>query len=285
MAPFILFNLKFFFSYLTILDIQQYIDSGILELYVLDRLEPAKMREVESYAAEYPEIREEIDQIEITLEAFAVAAAPAVNPDILDRFLEETGRHKELQPPKSGEKATKAVPPTKLFNWLPWLIALVALTAVLYAFSQLASSQQELLDSQQQLERLQEECDEAQRILTITQQRLDELTSPATVDVILAGTDNAPDKQAIVYYNVVTEKTLFKVVNLPRPPAGKQYQLWAIDADGPKDMGVLALDLSVETLLEIEFVADVAAFAITLEDEGGKPSPDLSQLQVIGNVG
>ncbi len=267
------------------MDIKQYITSGILELYVLERLEPAQMREVEAYAAQYPEIRTEIDQIEQTLEAFAIAAAPDVNPDILDRLLEETGG---AQGSSSGD--TPKVPAEKIvrntsLNWVAWLVGLLALAAALYAFTQLGNRQQELLDVRQELETLQAECDESQRILSTTQERLNDLTNPATRGIVLAGTENAPDKQAIVYYNPATEKTLFKAVNLPPPPAGKQYQLWAIDGDGPKDLGVLALDLSGDVLLEVDFLAGVAAFAITLEDEGGKPAPDLSQLQVIGNVG
>jgi anti-sigma-K factor RskA len=268
------------------LDIKQYIASGILELYVLERLEPAQMREVEANALQHPEIRAEIDQIEQTLEAFAIAAAPDVSPDMLDRLLEETeGTRAPASPPEKTAEAPAAPPATSAsFSWIPWLLAAAALAGLLYAYTQLGDRTEELQDLQGQLDILQKDCDESQEILRITQQRLNELTNPATKGIILAGTDNAPDKQAIVFYNPATNKTLFKAVNLPPPPTGKQYQLWAIDADGPKDLGVLALDLNGDVILEVNHLPAVAAFAITLEEEGGKPAPDLSTLQVYGAV-
>ncbi|WP_020567884.1 anti-sigma factor [Neolewinella persica] len=266
------------------MDIKQYITSGILELYVLERLEPAEMREVEANALQHPEIRSEIDQIEQVLEAFAIAAAPEVSPEILDRLLKEA---KGKKAPASTPERTADVPTpatSSSFAWIPWLLAIAALAALLYAYTQLGNRTEELQDVQGRLEILQKDCDENQEVIRAAQQRLNEVTNPATQGIILAGTDNAPDKQAIVFYNQATNKTLFKAVNLPPPPAGKQYQLWAIDADGPKDLGVLALDLEGNVVLEVNYLPAVAAFAITLEDEGGKPAPDLSTLQVYGDV-
>lgn len=267
------------------MDIKQYITSGILELYVLERLDPAQMREVEANALSHPEIREEITKIEQVLEAFAIAAAPEVSPEILDRLLEETA-NRPIEPsakqvPKTPVEKTVA---STSYAWIAWLLAALALAGLLYAYTQLGNRTSELLEVQQEMETLRADCDESQEVLRNTQQRINELTNPATRSIILSGTENNPDKNAIVYYNTETNKTLFKASNLPPPPAGKQYQLWAIDGGGPKDLGVLALDLSGEAVLEVPFLPGVAAFAITLEDEGGKPAPDLTALQVIGNV-
>lgn len=268
------------------MDIKQYITSGILELYVLERLEPAQMREVEAFALQYPEIRAEIDVIERVLEDFAVAAAPEVNPDILDKLLEETGHQSVEQPvsPKVPKTPTEKAAAQPYASWFPWLIAAAALVGLLYAYTRLGNRTSELLDTQRELEILRADCDESQDILRTTQERLNDLTNPATQGIILAATDATSGKQAIVFYNTATQKTLFRASNLPPPPAGKQYQLWAIDGDGPKDLGVLALDLNGNTILEVNYLPGVAAFAITLEDEGGKPTPDLAALQVIGNV-
>lgn len=264
------------------MNIKQYIASGILELYVLERLEPAQMREVEANALQHPEIRTEIDQIEQILESFAVAAAPEVSPELLDRLLKEAAKGRKSA--NSSEKVGKKPTASSSFSWIPWLLAAAALAGLLYAYTQLGDRTEELQDVQQQLELLQADCDQNQEVIRNAQQHLNDLTNPATVGIILAGTDNAPNKQAIVFYNQATNKTLFKAVNLPPPPSGKQYQLWAIDAGGPNDLGVLALDLHGDAILEVNHLPAVAAFAITLEDEGGKPSPDLSTLQVYGDV-
>jgi anti-sigma-K factor RskA len=264
------------------LDIKQYIASGILELYVLEQLDPAQMREVETNALQHPEIRTEIDQIELTLEAFSIAAAPDISPEILDRLLTETANGKKQSPASQEHSKTPATGSS--FAWIPWLLAAAALAGLLYAYAQLGNRTEELRDAQQQFELLQADCDQGQEVIRNVQQQLNALTNPATIGVILAGTDNAPNKQAMVFYNQATSRTLFKAVSLPPPPSGKQYQLWAIDAHGPKDLGVLALDLNGDVILEVTHLPAVVAFAITLEDEGGKPVPDLSTLQVYGDV-
>ncbi len=269
------------------MDTKQYITSGILELYVLDRLEPAEMRAVEAMAAEHPEIKAELDQIELALESFVMSVAPEVNPDILRQAMEEIRSTPEPKP--TGSRIPKA-PPKKapsgmMTSVLPWLLALAGLLGLLYFYNQSGQQGNELEALQARYDKLEKDCEENQHIIQSTQKLVNELTAPGTHNVILAGSVNTPNKSAIVFYNPTMHKTLFKATNLPPPPSGKQYQLWAIDADGPKDLGVLAFHLKEDTILEVDHLSEVIAFAITLEDEGGKPTPDLNHLQVIGNVG
>lgn len=273
------------------MDITNYIASGVLELYVLDRLEPAERREVERYASEHPEIRAEIASIEASLEAFAEADARMPNPAVLTRVLASLGDAATPAPPESVDPPVGGTTPAAPFNWLPWgLVALlVAATVGLFFARQADAVNYEDLrgqfDSlQTDFERQQALCDTTEVSLRAAEQRLQIVTNPATTGILLAGTPNAPNSSAIVFYNPVLNETFFRATNLPPPPTGKQYQLWAIDADGPKDLGVLAFNLSNSNLLSVPHLSDVAAFAITLEDAGGKPTPDLSQLQVIGNV-
>lgn len=270
------------------MDIKQYISSGILELYVLGRLTPEETREVEANAADYPEIREEIEQIELTLEGMAMAMAPEVSPELLDRLMEDlpgSSSPGQTLPPPSQAAASETTPARGLSGILPWLIALAGVLGALYFYFSHSSLTAEKEKLEEQLQILEQECEETENVLLASEQRLRDLTNPATQSIILAGTENHPDNGAVVFYNTATNKAFFTPSNLPPPPAGKQYQLWAIDADGPKDLGVLALDISADDIIELDFLPGVAAFAITLEDEGGQPAPDLTQLRVIGNVG
>lgn len=266
------------------MDIKQYIASGVLELYLLGRLSPEEAREVEANALQYPEIRAEMDEIELALESYALANSAPLPAGMLDKLLDEIDR-----PPPADTPPPK--PPVErgggssLGSIGPWLLAGVMAVGGFYLYNQGQNQADQYRSLQQQFIELEEDCGEQQTELAEARDQIIALSDPATRQVLLNGTDNAPDSKAFVYYNPEDRKTLFAAANLPEPPAGKQYQLWAIDADGPKDMGVLALDLSAEAFLEVPHFDDVAAFAITLEDEGGKPTPDLTQLQVIGNVG
>ena len=281
---------------------QDYINSGQLELYVLDRLSPDERREVESYAEQHPEVRAEITAIEEALEAYALARGTAPAPEVLDRLTESIRAQQPYttaaatpQNSRTARAGTTAVDPEADVRsggagvWLALVVAALALAAAVYFWNQSRQADNELNTTRteltNELETLRDDCERTQQEYLLASDRLRVLTQPATTNVVLAGTDNAPDSRAIVFYNRETNQTLFAAANLPAPPAGRQYQLWAIDAEGPKDLGVLDRDLAEEELLEVNFIPGAAAFAITLETEGGNPTPDLGALQVIGNVG
>lgn len=66
-------------------NITEYIESGILELYILGEVTPAEAAEVEQMAARYPAIRQELDAIRENLEQYALAHA--VQPRLLMKSL------------------------------------------------------------------------------------------------------------------------------------------------------------------------------------------------------
>ena len=69
---------------------------------------------------------------------------------------------------------------------------------------------------------------------------------------------------------------------MPAAPQGMQYQLWAIVDGKPVDAGVF--DVATSGLLKMKTLDGAVAFAVTIEPRGGRPSPTLETMQVIGNV-
>jgi predicted dinucleotide-binding enzyme len=57
------------------MDIKAYIESGILELYVMEALSPQEMREVEVLAVQYPAVKAEIAQIQDALNEYVLVHA------------------------------------------------------------------------------------------------------------------------------------------------------------------------------------------------------------------
>jgi hypothetical protein len=111
------------------------------------------------------------------------------------------------------------------------------------------------------------------------------LSDTSTQRVTLNGTDLSSSSLVNVFWNKGDKRVVLQVDNLPSTPTKKQYQLWAIVDGKPKDMGVLPKDQSKSSFIEVsKTTGEAAAFAITLEDEGGKSKPNLEQLYVIGNV-
>ncbi|WP_420460233.1 anti-sigma factor [Neolewinella sp.] len=268
------------------MDIQAYINSGVLELYVLDRLSPDERRQVETYAEQYPDVRQEIEEIELALEEYAILngqlTPPA--PTALTAVLAALPTTTAAARPTAAKNDP---PPPRRPNWPLWLLALalgMALFGLYYFYQQAQRRGTSIGELQQRFTTLEQDCERIRDNNQENRQQLALLSDADTRGIVLAGSDNAPDSRAVVFYNQQAGEVLFSAANLPAPPAGKQYQLWAIDANGPQDLGVLDEELTSDTLLDVRFIPNAAAFAITLEDAGGKPSPDLSQLQVIGEV-
>ena len=75
------------------MNIEEYISSGILEEYALGALSSEEMMEVEAMMAKYPEIKDELNNIELAFEDMAMATAQTpkrnLKSSILDLIEEE----------------------------------------------------------------------------------------------------------------------------------------------------------------------------------------------------
>jgi anti-sigma-K factor RskA len=66
---------------------------------------------------------------------------------------------------------------------------------------------------------------------------------------------------------------LFVASGLPRPPSGHTYQLWLIDAAGPRSGGTFEASNGVSVVRTDESLEDVQGVAVTVEPVGGSRSP------------
>jgi anti-sigma-K factor RskA len=128
----------------------------------------------------------------------------------------------------------------------------------------------------------------AQEYNTVNQ-RLDQLetdvrviNNPAFKRTVMSGTENAPQSLASVYWNESTREVYLSIQNMKTLAQENQYQLWAIVDGKPVDMGVFD---PASGLLKMKDISGAVAFAVTIEPRGGKPSPSLETLQVMGKVG
>ncbi len=260
------------------MDIQSYKDSGILELYVLGKLSAEEAAAVSQAIARYPALQEEVEAIEISLEAFALSQAVPPPPAVLSGTLEKIRSSSAAAPaPKFGS------PGSNLLQSVAWPLALLGALGASYFAYQSKGSKADLAALQNEYQALVQACDEQRVQQQVLAQQLNIFRNPAFSPVVLSGTALAPDAIATVLFNP-KDKRVYINTSLPAPPTGKQYQLWALVNGTPVDMGVLALDIQPDALTEVPFVEGAAAFAITLEDAGGHPTPNLEQLYVIGNV-
>ncbi|MBK8698785.1 MAG: anti-sigma factor [Saprospiraceae bacterium] len=253
------------------MDIKAYIASGILEQYVIGALSDREMAEVELMMQQHEEVKKEIEAIEAGYESLsrAFAQKTPIKEDEVVRYVREKATLK-MNPPSSG-----------LSKWWPILpiLGLGILSATFYI--SLDQSKKDLVKSQEKYATLSQNCEEISRENTILKERLLFVTSPESRVVILKGTALSKDAFATVVVNEEQQKIYLASNGLPAPPTGKQYQLWALKDGTPIDMGVF--DVSGENLIEKSGIPGAQAYAITLENSGGSPTPTLEQMYVTGS--
>ncbi len=265
------------------MDIRSYIQSGVLEEYVLGILTSEAAAEVAQNARLYPVIQQELEAIEKALEKYAISFAKTPPSGTLENILRRIDT--------SAAGSATATPsfwsrlkPKNLSRFLAIAMTvkfLLAATGLGFLYFQNQKLHRRFEAKQEQLTQAQSTCDSTASIL---QKEIKFLKDVGTRPVALAGTPLAPQALAAVHFNSKERKAYLTNIDLPAPPSGKQYQLWAIVEGKPVSMGVLELPQGKDTLLDIPFVENAAAFAISLEDAGGKPQPTMDQIYVMGAV-
>lgn len=270
------------------MDIQQYIASGKLEQYVLGQLTPTEMREVEQYAAQYPEIQQELEAIERALEQFAQLSAVEPSANLEGKILDKIRSQSPTPAERPKTPLEKPLRNTGSFRILGILALAAAVAAAFWGWSQmkaLEAKQAELNTLQAEMDTLKEDCDRRLGRLQTSQRAIAFLRDGNTTPVQMAGTPKAPDALATVFWNPKQKKSYLDVGSMPAVPSDKQYQLWAIVDGVPVDMGVFDLTVDEATgLVEVPFIENPQTFAVTLEPRGGSPSPTLEEMYVVGNT-
>ena len=260
------------------MDIKKYIESGILENYVLGLCTQAERAEVQAYMIQHSAIRQEVEAIELALETYAdahQAQAPAhLEAKILERI---NGGSNNTSSQKSNS------------GWLRnllWLLLLGSLiVGLIWYYLQHRQKTTELEKTQQELIDLKSDCDEKDETIRSLEEKIKILRESGNIKIEMKGLpEKAPDAVANVIYNPINKKSYLDILQLPTPPADKQYQLWAIVDGQPVDMGVFDMTTDLDTILqEVPFIEQPQAFAVTLEKLGGNPTPTLEEMVVIGN--
>jgi len=270
------------------MDPKEYISSGKLEEYVLGLGSPESMQEVECMARVFPEIKEEILALQITLEKNIMETQVAPPPHLKKQILDAIDQLPNDVTTPIPMAVTGESPLDKKGKWLPGLMALLLLLFVILSVVAFRKNQQltaELDNYKSERLELNKTAEDLTRMLEVRNHELRLLRDPAMAAITLTGTPLSPASLAKVYWGKTNQEVYLEVHQLPAPPSGKQYQLWGIVQGKPVDLGIFDIPAPTDSaLIKMKDVEGVSTFAVTLEPAGGKPDPTLDQMYVAGNV-
>ncbi|MGJ1192191.1 MULTISPECIES: anti-sigma factor [Sphingobacterium] len=179
----------------------------------------------------------------------------------------------------STEEQTAQIVSLRSYGWAIAASVLLALSAGANLFFYLQQQQ-----DRQMLAQTDTQLNSKQTTLAVLQDKWALIQNPAIKTISLKGVETKPDLHALVYWDQHSKAVYLSLDHMPVPPKGKQYQLWAMVDGQPVSVGVFPVAARNQMASKMLDVAKAQAFVITLEDEGGKPSPTLTELCVMGNI-
>ena len=272
-----------------------YIESGILELYVLGQLNAQEQLEVQAMASTYPEVRQEMEAIEIAMEKYAVQNAVKPSEGLENRIFERLG----IAAPEVKQEA-KIIPlnadlrknyQSKIRSLRLALAACVALLVV--SVAALYSAHSDLGTARDQIASLSADREKFSSTVNYMKSNNADLSKivamaddPNWKTIKLAGQKN-PNDNMVVYWHPKGKHVMVNTTKMVLPANDKshQYQLWALVNGKPVDLGVF--DVNPDTshiLVNMKEIGTAQAFAVTLEQRGGSPTPTMEQMMVMGGV-
>ncbi len=246
-------------------------------------LSEKEMQEVDALALEHAEIQREIEEIRSAIQSYApLASGP--KPPSLDKIWSQKETTKGSPIPLTKNTENKA----SSRSWISYMLAaslvffVASMGINLYLFQENSRLQNrvEVLESNDSY--LAQQYQVSKNIPLVVENRQAFLENEQHIRVPLNGLEADPDFKAMVFMNPDSREVFIHIENLPEPPEGHQYQLWAIVEGVSLDAGIFDFHSEIQRLRPMDL--DVQAFAVTLEETGGSPLPNLDRMYVIGEM-
>jgi anti-sigma-K factor RskA len=271
-------------------DIKVYIDSGILELYVLGNVTPEQRAQVEAMAQKHPSIKAELDEIERSLELYAGENAVEPSKDMRNRVLNSLvvnlGDDRTFKSARTAtDEENNVIPILRARSNNIFKYAFAACFALLIiSIAGLFSVYNKLQESNNLVASLQSQNQHFTNQVNLMDRELGVFRDPSFKMLKLQGTSKSPSSALMVAWSPARKKVMIDMANASMPANDKdhQYQLWAMVGGRPVDLGVFDADTTSKGMKEMKSIASADAFAVTLEQRGGSLTPTMDQMMMIG---
>ncbi|MBA6153299.1 anti-sigma factor [Gelidibacter maritimus] len=244
-------------------NLQIFMESGLLDSFILGTTTPNENLEVESYIAEFPEVQAEYERLQDNLEILAKANAVEAPNYVLNAVIRDITEDAPVIQMHSA--------PTH--NRTPWFSIAASIAAFIFAGTAFLLHEQNVsLNHENQV--VVEEIFDLRSDIEANNKRLEsvmlefmKLNNPETEKYVLRGNSRAKDLKTVAYINAVDKTSMIDVVSLPKLPENQTYQIWAELQDRMVNLGIL--DESERKLKTIPYMENALGLSITIEQKVG----------------
>jgi len=246
--------------------IQSFLESDLLEKYLLGTTSEEESAQVERYIIMYPEVRKSYEELQENLEIFArlyaIKSPDGLKAKILQRIkMQDTGRRKVRRFAIAASVAAFIFAGSSYFFW-----------------DQNMSLKNENSIVNNRILNL--EADMKQQLEDVRNQFI-VLNNPQTKKFYVNGNNKAKDLKAVAYVNPVKKLSYINVRNLPQLPEDKCYQMWAEVNGEMVNLGIIKKIEDKDRLWALPYGENAISY-ITIERQGGNTSPTVQN--IVANI-
>jgi anti-sigma-K factor RskA len=246
--------------------IQTFLNSDLLENYLLGITNMEETLQVERYIALYPEVRDTYNELQENLEVFAKMHAIKAPEGLKAKILHT------IKKQDSGRRKIRH------FAIAASFIAFLFAGASYFFWNQNQSLMEENTIVNNKIMNL--EADMKQQLEDVRNQFI-VLNNPQTRKYLVNGNIKARELKAVAYINPVKKLSYINVRNLPNLPENQCYQMWAEVNGNMVNLGIIDKADGKDMLRALPYAEDAVSY-ITIEPKGGNNTPTVQN--IVANI-
>jgi anti-sigma-K factor RskA len=246
----------------------------LLPFYALDALNDEERELVESYLAEHPEAREQMNDLHSGVSALPYGIPPVEPPrHVKESLMRRVNADAQARVHSSVQTAPE---PTRRLPWFENLFRVVSLGAAVAAIIWVIGLNRQVSHLQNEIAGLHDTLAAQSNSLEQIIANLPKSPPSNVITISLKGTDVQPHAHGQLIADPKEQSAVLIVAGLPRLEANKTYQVWLIDGDKPVSAGLLTVDENGQGVVIVtsdEAISTFKSLGISVEPEGGSPQP------------
>jgi hypothetical protein len=264
------------------MDLNAYINSGIIETYVLGNASEQEVTELFELAANHIEIKHEIEICQSALEKYVLLYKQ--NPSLAcdDKIFKQILNTEKT---KNMMYNTKKVSILKTWWMAAALVFVIFSSAInVYLLIQWNMAKNDIAHLHDVNHKLIYQNYISKANYRSASEQLSLLHKHGNKTTHLESLLPNKDFSAMAYWNSETKDVYLSIDYLPQPEQGKQYQMWALVNGKMISAGIIDPEKNLKTLMKMKKIDKATAFAISLEKMGGTKNPTTKAVYVLGTI-
>ena len=245
----------------------------LLPFYVLDALTEEEKQQVESYLAEHPEARAQVQDLQSGASAVPYAVSPVEPPRrvkqaLMARVAADVQARERSSARVGTESSRRGLRFEDIFRVLSLGAAAIAIVWAFVLSAQVAGLRSQIAALNDQVAAQSQSIDQ---IIT----NLPPSNKSDVITVSLESTGEQPRALGQLIANPNDQSAVLVISGLPPLAPGQTYQVWLI-GNAPVSAGLLTVDENGQSVLIVtseEAIGSFTSLGISIEPEGGSEQP------------